>query len=412
MATRRKTAITQQPEWETSSEPVQLTNGTTAIQWKSNATGELKMLPIGLHPQDQQTITNEDYENLIEEDLEETATDRISTMLQAASDVERAELKVYRVNQGQLEYCRAYKPDEFEDGNFEMLRERFGAGEYELRLYATNPATRKFVVRNKTRLKIAEDKIPPDSMGGLPNGLGQVLATIANGQQQMLQALVDIKQAPAKDPMEEMTKMLSMMTMMREAMGLNQTREKSSIGEIVGAIRELRNASEEIAPPKDDEPSLMNMLPKVLDMVSKTQDSQLAQSQLAPMQQVHLPPNFQDQTSQGQQFDPNTAQQLQQQPFQPQPTEHDNMKALAFLKLNGYVKSLCDMASKNETIAAGAQYVFDKIPDDLIEIMELDNWFDLFATVAPMVKPHEAWLRQVRDAALKLFDEPENSTTN
>ena len=329
------------------------------------------------------------------EDLEETATDRISTMLAAASDVERAELKVYRVNQGQLEYCRAYKPEEFEDGNFEMLRERFGAGEYELRLYATNPNSRKFVVRNKTRLKIAEDKIPTEGNGALTGGLGQVLSTIAAGQQQMLQALVDIKQAPAKDPMEEMTKMLSMMTMMREAMGLNQTREKSSIGEIVGAIRELRNASEEIAPPKDDEPSLMNMLPKVLDMVSKTQDSQLAQAQhVPPMPQVQLPPNFQE-------------QQPQPQQYQPQLSEQDDMKALAFLKLNGYVKSLCDMASRNETVAAGAQYVFDKIPDDLIEIMELDNWFDLFATVAPMVKPHESWLKEVRDAALKLFDEPE-----
>jgi hypothetical protein len=325
------------------------------------------------------------------EDLEETATDRISTMLAAASDVERAELKVYRVNQGQLEYCRAYKPEEFEDGNFEMLRERFGAGEYELRLYATNPNSRKFVVRNKTRLKIAEDKIPTEGNGALTGGLGQVLSTIAAGQQQMLQALVDIKQAPAKDPMEEMTKMLSMMTMMREAMGLNQGREKSSIGEIVGAIRELRNASEEISPPqKEDDVSLMGMLPKVLDMVAKTQDSQL-QAQQAVMPNVQLPPNFQE-----------------QQPQQ-QPTEQDDMKAFAFIKLNGYVKSLVNMAEKNETIEAGAQFVFDKIPDDLIEIMELDNWFDLFKAVAPMVIPHETWLRSVRDAALKLFDEPEQT---
>jgi hypothetical protein len=188
-----------------------------------------------------------------------------------------------------------------------------------------------------------------------------------------------------------MTKMLSMMTMMREAMGLNQSREKSSIGEIVGAIRELRNASEEISPPqKEDDVSLMGMLPKVLDMVAKTQDSQL-QAQQAVMPNVQLPPNFQE-----------------QQPQQ-QPTEQDDMKAFAFIKLNGYVKSLVNMAEKNETIEAGAQFVFDKIPDDLIEIMELDNWFDLFKAVAPMVIPHETWLRSVRDAALKLFDEPEQT---
>jgi len=334
----------------------------------------------------------QEYFEVAQEDIEETATDRISTMLAAASDVERAELKVYRVNQGQLEYCRAYKPEEFEDGNFEMLRERFGAGEYELRLYATNPNSRKFVVRNKTRLKIAEDKTPSESLGALPSGLSQVLSTIAQGQQQMLQALVDIKQAPAKDPMEEMTKMLSMMTMMREAMGLSHGREKSSIGEIVGAIRELRNASEEISPPaKEEEISLMTMLPKVLDMVSKTQDSQLAANfQVQPMPQVQLPPDF------------------QQQSDQPQNNQdQEDMKALAFLKLNGYVKTLVDMAQNGETIENGSKFVYEKIPDDLIDIMGLDNWFDLFKAVAPIVIPHETWLKEVRNGAMKLFDEAE-----
>jgi hypothetical protein len=346
------------------------------------------------YPEDEQFIetVQQEYFEQPNEELEETATDRISTMLAAASDVERAELKVYRVNQGQLEYCRAYKPEEFEDGNFEMLRERFGAGEYELRLYATNPNSRKFVVRNKTRLKIAEDKTPAESLNALPTGLSQVLSTIAQGQQQMLQALVDIKQAPAKDPMEEMTKMLSMMTMMREAMGLNQSREKSSIGEIVSAIKELKSASEEIIPQqKEEEISLMGMLPKVLDMVAKTQDSQLAAgSQMQPMPQVQLPQDFQE------------------QPQQPQvDQEQEEMKALAFLKLNGYVKTLVDMAQKGETIENGARFVYDKIPDDLIDIMALDNWFDLFKAVAPIIVPHEEWLRNVRNAAMKLFEDAE-----
>ena len=40
-----------------------------------------------------------------------------------------------------------------------MLRDRFGAGLYELRLYATNPANKKFTIRNKLRVTIAEDRI-------------------------------------------------------------------------------------------------------------------------------------------------------------------------------------------------------------------------------------------------------------
>ena len=135
----------------------------------------------------------------------------------------------------------------------------------------------------------------------------------------------------------------------------------------------------------------MTMLPKVLDMVSKTQDSQLAaNTQVQPMPQVQLPPDFQQQ--------------------QVQPTinqDEEDMKAMAFLKLNGYVKTLVDMAQKGETIETGARFVYDKIPDDLIDIMGLDNWFDLFKAVAPIVIPHEEWLKMVRNAAMKLFDEAE-----
>jgi hypothetical protein len=41
--------------------------------------------------------------------------------------------------------------------------------------------------------------------------------------------------------------------------------------------------------------------------------------------------------------------------------------------------------------------------------MALDNWFDLLSGVAPEVKQHQAWLKKVRDAAMKMFEtEPEN----
>jgi hypothetical protein len=191
-----------------------------------------------------------------EPDFEETATDRVSAMLAQAQGADRAEVNVYRMVNGVREYCRKFRPDEFEDGSFDMLREMFGPGEYELRLYSTDPTTRKFSVRNLTRIKISEVKAP--ARAELPSGLSQVLSTIAQGQERMLTALVEMKQAPQKDPMEEMTRMLGMMTAMREAMGLNQpqpqTREKSSIGEIVAAIRELRGAAEELTPQREEEP--------------------------------------------------------------------------------------------------------------------------------------------------------------
>jgi len=205
--------------------------------------------------------------------------------------------------------------------------------------------------------------------------------------------------------MEEMTKMLSMMTMMREAMGMNhQTREKSSIGEIVNAIKELKGAAAEFAPEEKEPDSLMGMLPKVLEMVSAGQAAQAAPQayQQAYPQDAYIPPVQV----------PQSVQQPVQpiQPVQSQP-EGDNVNIMTMMKLKGYLKTLCDMA-QTKTVQEGADFVYEKLPDDLIEIMALDNWFDLLSGVAPQVKPHKDWFVQVRDTAMSLFDPEEEEQTS
>jgi hypothetical protein len=377
-----------------------MANGIMAIHWRNGETGQTRIVPAGIHPEDQAL---ESYAiKTMEEDepIEETATDRVAAMMSGAGPDERAEVKVYRINSGQLEYCAGYKPDEFESGNFDLLRDRFGAGVYELRLYATNPTSKKFAVRQKLRVTIVEEK-SQTTTGGLGSGMSQVLQTIAQGQQQMLEALVSIKSAPAKDPMEEMTKMMSMMTMMREAMGLNQPqgREKSSIGEIVSAIRELRGAADEIAPQQDKEPDgLMAVLPKMLELVSKGQQSQQEAAQAAHFPPVQLPASFQAPAQ------PEPQPQPQEQPAT---QEESDMKMFTMIKLKSYLKTLIDLAIKKTSVEQGAEFVYEKIPDDLIEIMALDNWFDLLIFVAPDVKEHREWLQQVRDKALAMFEEAE-----
>lgn len=379
-------------------ETLETNTGALVTRWINTITGEAILLQPGIHPTDQAAQPPTEMVDF-DEPIEETATDRVATLLQAAQGQERAELNVYRIVQGQREYCRKYSPAEFEEGSFEILRDQFGPGEYELRLYATHPETRKFVIRNSTRIKIAENKNPDAAAPGLPNGLSQVLSTIASGQQQMLNALVEMKQAPQKDPMEEMTKMLSMMTMMREAMGLNQQSSGGSIGEIVGAIKELRGAAAEILPQEKEPDSLMSMLPKVLEMVSAGQQAQLAQQPVA-MPEVQLPQTIA-------QAQPPAAppQPDPMQPYQPQPTQEDtDMKAITMLKLRGYLKQLVILAETKKTTDEGAKFVYDVLPDELVEIMLLPNWFDLLAVVAPEVKPHEVWLRETREKAVKMFD--------
>ena len=406
MATRQKRApdpdLETNDPWRQVSEPLEMANGIMAIHWRNGETGQTRIVPAGIHPEDQAL---ESYAiKTMEEDepIEETAVDRVAAMMSGAGPDERAEVKVYRINSGQLEYCAGYKPDEFESGNFDMLRDRFGAGVYELRLYATNPTSKKFVVRQKLRVTIVEEK-SQTTTGGLGSGMSQVLQTIAQGQQQMLEALVSIKSAPPKDSMEEMGKMLTMMAAMREAMGLNQPhgREKSSIGEIVSAIRELRGAADEIAPQQDKEPDgLMSVLPKMLELVSKGQQSQQEAAQAVHFPPVQLPASFQAPA----QPEPQQAPQPQEQPAT---QEESDMKMFTMIKLKSYLKTLIDLAVKKTTVEQGAEFVYEKIPDDLIEIMALDNWFDLLTFVAPDVKEHREWLQQVRDKALAMFEEAE-----
>jgi hypothetical protein len=283
-----------------------------------------------------------------------------------------------------------------------------------MRLYGPHPVTKKFGVRNQVRIKFAHQTEIKHSE--LPSGLAQVLGTIAQGQAQMLDALVQMKQQPQKDPMEEMTKMLSMMTMMRQAMGMdNQSRAGSSISEIVGAIRELRSAADEVAPQREEPETMMAMLPKVLDIVSAGMNKGQAQAQPEPeFQPVQLPPSFAQAQPQPQ---PQPQPQYQPNPEpQPEPptNEDDMANPLVIIKLKAYLKTLTDMAVALTPVDKAADFVYDKLPDDLIEIMLLDNWFELLSGFAPAVKPHEDWLRQVRDKAMAMFEiedeaEPEDA---
>lgn len=359
--------------------------------WEHNQTGERRIIPLGLHPEDA-ALQTQAVALPPDEPDDETSTDRISILLQAAQTDARSEVKVYRMAQGKFQYCRGFTPDEFEDGNLDMIRDRYGPGEYEIRLYATDPETKKFCIRNKARVEIAAEMLRPGAVEPA-TGLGQVLQTIAQGQQQMLEALT--RQAPPKDPAEEMTKMLGMMKLMREAMGIDSApAQKSTIGEIVTAIKELKGAAREIIPnEKDDESDPLAMAGKIISMVQATQ----AQPQPQPMPMIALPPSL----------EPAPEPQPQPNPVDAIPSfenPEDELNFLSMLTLKAHLKSLIGFAVKNAPIEKAAQYVFERLPDDLLEIMESDEWFTLLGQVAPETKDHKDYLEKVRAAALKLFE--------
>lgn len=368
-----------------------LENGQPVTVWENASTGEQRVVPQGLHPAQQPLAEVVRLEP--EEEPDESAADRVATLLRRAADDGASQLRVYRKRQGHLDWCDTYTPEQFEEGDLPMLRDTWGPGDYELRLYGKHPVTGKYGIVAKTSVTIAQAlKTAPELRRD--DGLAQVLATIAEGQRAMLQALTERPQA--KDPTEEMTKMLGLMVTMRQAMGID-AQPRSQITEIVSAIRELREASEEINPDKEPPDSLLGALPQVLDVVKAGMAQQQPQAQ--PMPLVELPPSMASAPTP----QPEPVYQAVQQPQPNQ--EQEVFNPLVLIQLKAYLKTLLNMAQTKKAIEAGAKFVYDKMPDEIVELMTLDNWFELLLEVAPECKSHKEWLTQVRDQALAMFDQ-------
>jgi len=396
--------------WQPQADPETLENGQPVQIWANEATGERRLVPVGLHPS-QQPLADPDPED--DEEEEDTPEARMFALMQQAQQMGGVTLRLYRMERGnKLAWLEDYSAAEWEEGGEKMVRDTFGAGDYEVRFWQKG-------VRSPLKAKFSFHIAGP--RGGHapapqtdPN-LTQLLASVAENQRAMLAALTD-KPAPA-DPTIEMQKMLALMVTMRQALGM-ENQPKSQIGEIVTAIRELREASDEIAPPKESEDSLLSQLPRVLDVVqaglAQQREQQVQPQVMLPLQ---IPPSIAAAPIPSMPPvalpDPAPRVKLAAVPPTPEPTLPPNpnpeepsvFNPLVLIQLRAYLKTLIGYAQRDEPIAKAAQLVYDKLPDEIVEILTLENWFDLLVEVAPEAKPHQDYLTRTREAALALFDE-------
>lgn len=328
------------------------------------------------------------------DDEPETSLDRLATMLTGSSSEDRAELKVYKSIEGKMAYCKSYTPSEFENGSFELIRRQCGTGEFELRLYGNNEAG-KYCIRARQPLtiaKLAETELVSES--GQNNQIAMMIDSLAKNQADLIRAISERPSQP--DPMAQMSQMFTMMGLMREAMGISNApqNQKSSIGEIVEAIKELKGAASIITPESEPEDSPMKMFGQITDLIKATKTEQPQRTRLlsnpAPVNQA-----------------------VQEQPL-PQPTqqtESTDMNVLQMIKLKGYLSALVTMAKDNKPPTDGADLIYEKLPDEMIEVLYLEQWFDVLSQFAPEAAPHKEWLTKARDAAMLLFDAPDESDT-
>lgn len=331
---------------------------------------------------------------------EQTDTDRVMELMRSASGAANASVKVYKIENGISSFCDSYQPAEFEAGDYSMLRDAFGAGKYKIMLYGTHPVTSNFGLLARENVTLMESRAPKVVENRVDNAMAQVLQSLVDNQRATNEAIMALKNTPPVDQMAQMTQMLSLMTMMRTAMGVdNQPKSVSGISEIVAAVRELRGVANEIIPERGDaEPSLMSMMPQALELM-KTAMQQPAQpaQQMQPMQPqlIQIPRAME-------------SAQPTQTP-QPQNTPEDEMKLNEIMALKKNLAELLNMAKSGASTTEGANVVYDKLPDDFVEMLADDKWLDMLSLIDTECKTQTIWLTNVRNEALAMFDAPEES---
>lgn len=331
-----------------------------------------------------------------DEEIEETAADRVARMLSSSGDDDTARVSLYRmIGPRKYGWCDDYSPAEFEAGGLGMVRKKWGVGEFEIRLYAKRPGTNLFAIRAREMVTLVEsqDVTTGAVPAQVPNELARVLETMAAQQAALLQALTARPAAP--DPMTQMRDMLGLMTSMRGAMGLDVQAPKSGVSEALAIVRELREASSELNPPDDaDNPvgALTRMLPSVLDMVKTGMAQQGAQVPQFPV--VELPPAL----SAAPVSSPVT---LHSQPEQQQP-ENDPMNATL---LRMHLAALLDMAEKKVSPANAAETVFAEAPEEVLDMLAYAGWLDLLGKFEPKVLLHRDWFTSVAAIVAEIIKE-------
>lgn len=307
--------------------------------------------------------------------------------LGARQGLDRMKVKLYRRIRGSadLEFCRDYLPSEFEADDLDAIRQAWGPGSYELRVMGP----KGILLRESVTLARGLDAPPaPAPAGPSTDALAQVLAQLAQGQAQIVQAL-----STRPDPSAAMRDTLSLMVAMREAMGLNQAPAPVAdptaiLGGIVGAIRQLREVSAEISPPQPaaDPSDPMALLPSVLDLVRVGMESRQALPAPQAVAPIALPPSMQP--------DPPPVEAA------PNPAPESDEEPMQHLILRTMAARLLSMAERKAPAADAAALILNYAPDELLEAIESPDWKSVLYELAPGARQHEAWVSEVRAAVM------------
>lgn len=324
-----------------------------------------------------------------------TAADRVQALLQGAVGDAKAVVKLYKItDKGKYGWCRDYTPEDFEASGMDTIRASWGPGEFVVRLYGT--VTNKhggegYGVRAHEQLTILEDRSAAGP-AALPSGLSETLNAMAATQARLLEALTT--RPPAPNPTEQMREMFTLMGLMRTAMGGDAApRRERGLIEQLADLKALRDMAGELANGEKPEPAdpLTAALPGLIELIKGAQVQRAGgvdPAQPPAMPAVSMPSTF------------TPATMPQENPAVP--TVTDPAQALALIQRK--LKTIMALAAANVDPEEGASIVYEHLPDELIDMLRADAWFENLCQFAPEAAPHREWLDKARVIALGWID--------
>lgn len=381
-------------------------SGRTAVKWQNVITGEVATLGLDKHPLDnpnavtvgvQQTALlpapgfsdgADDGED-DEEIPEESAAETLRRVLQGFSDNDRANVKVYRMKREGLEYCSEYPADVFLQGGNELIRDEWGAGQYRIILYATNPATGKYVRRTAQTIAIAEKKtasvpaaVGSDALVNALNALNSRLAALENNR---------------PDPSQTMMQTLAMFKAFSEAIPKPAAQSVAvapvdPIAQMMQTLQLIDMLKDRAEPRQEPDDLLTSIAPKALDLLGGILNKQGAQPQTEslPMIETNLPTVPAPLTL------AHPAPQSSPEPAQVSPDQEMIQLAISWLILR---------ARTNADIEETAEFVFEKAPDEVLAVLQTEQWFDALREVDARFAQHRDYFDRVRARVLEIMRE-------
>jgi len=341
-----------------------------------------------------------------DEDTEQSPLEALIATLQGSA-VDRSSVKLYRKtpNNPRGEWCSEYSVPAFMDGGPEMIRNEWGPGSYVVMVYGPHPVSGKVSRLAYQPLDIAPKMtanhvavVAPAPAPSTSPELLAMLKALSDGQQALAAAL-----ANRPDPTAELQRTLGLMTAMRDAMGLNvapappppAVNPSSLLGDLVGAMKMLKDVSNEFGNNAPDPDSPSALLGNIVDVVKTVAANPAALGALTgqptaptPVQPLALPSSVANAS---------------------QPAEADNApqggETIEQMVLKGFVQKLCKMAADKADPKVGGEFIADSIPDEFLSYLKLPNWFDIVTRFAPELVPHRAWVEQAKVHAEALLSQ-------